>query len=115
VGIFVQGHLHAGEGISAPKNARTSPPRSVSIEPIRLLLRTLWRRVRGSVDRQRSIAAGNVDASGRIPHRDRYRRQQGGDPVEKRLDGAGTGQVEEDPILVLFDLYRHFEERENHG
>src|SRR5437879_1511643 len=78
VGRCVQGHLHAGECLAAPKNARTSPPRSVSIEPLGLLLRTLGRRVRGSVERQRSIAAGTVDASGRMPHRERDRRQPGG-------------------------------------
>jgi hypothetical protein len=67
------------------------------------------------VDRPRSLAAGNVDASGRVHQGERHRRQQGGDPVEERLAGAGTGQVEEDPSLGLFDLCCHFEERENHG
>jgi hypothetical protein len=35
----------------------------------------------GSVDRQWSIAAGNVDASGRIPHGERDCPHQGGDPL----------------------------------
>src|SRR6266571_2119609 len=35
--------------------------------------------------------------------------------VEQRFDGAGTRQVEEDTVLRLFDLRRHFEEGEDHG
>ena len=31
------------------------------------------------------------------------------------LTGQELGQVEEDPVLVLFDLGRHFEEGEDHG
>jgi hypothetical protein len=29
--------------------------------------------------------------------------------LEDRLHGTGTGQVEEHPALVLFDMRRHFE------
>jgi hypothetical protein len=35
--------------------------------------------------------------------------------VQQRFDGAGTREVEEDTVLVLFDLSRHFEEGEDHG
>ena len=38
-----------------------------------------------------------------------------GDTVQERFDGAGRRQVEENAVLVLFDLSRHFEEREDHG
>ena len=41
--------------------------------------------------------------------------QQGCHTGQQRFDGAGTRQVEEDTILVLFDLGRHFEEAEDHG
>ena len=40
-------------------------------------------------------------------------RQQGRHTVQQRFDGAGTREVEEDPVLVLFDLCCHFEEGEN--
>ena len=33
--------------------------------------------------------------------------------MQQRFDGAGTREVEEDPVLVLFDLCCHFEEGEN--
>ncbi len=39
-----------------------------------------------------------------------HERQQGCDTVQQRFDGAGTREVEEDPVLVLFDLGCHFEE-----
>ena len=45
---------------------------------------------------------------------DRDRRQPSGDTIEERLDRASTGEVEEDPIFVLLDLGRHFEEGESH-
>jgi len=41
--------------------------------------------------------------------------EQGRHPVQQRFDGAGTREVEEDTVLVLFDLGCHFEEREDHG
>jgi len=44
-----------------------------------------------------------------------HERQQGCDTVQQRFDGAGTREVEEDPVLVLFDLGRHFEEGADHG
>ena len=34
--------------------------------------------------------------------------------MSERLDRAGTGEVEADPILGLFDLRCHLEEGENH-
>ena len=40
--------------------------------------------------------------------------QQGGDTVSECLDRAKTGQIEEGPILVLFDLSCHFEGSEDH-
>ena len=70
--------------------------------------------MRVSVDLQRSIAAGDVGTSGRVPEGSRHRRQQSGDTGEERLDRAGTREVEEDAILVLFDLGRHLEEGEDH-
>ena len=42
-------------------------------------------------------------------------REQGSDPLQEPFDGAGRGQVEEDPVFVLLDLRRHFEERHNEG
>ena len=41
------------------------------------------------------------------------KREQGCHTVQQRFDGAGTREVEEDPVLVLFDLCCHFEEGEN--
>jgi hypothetical protein len=40
-------------------------------------------------------------------------RQQGRHTVQQRFDGAGTREVAEEPLLVLFDLCCHFEEGEN--
>ena len=66
------------------------------------------------MDLQQSSAPENVDASGRVDYRDRYCRQQVSDPGSKRLDRAGTGEVEENPILGLFDLHGYFKEDEHH-
>jgi hypothetical protein len=33
--------------------------------------------------------------------------------VQEGFDRAGTGQVEQDPVLGLFDLGRHFQEGQN--
>ena len=41
--------------------------------------------------------------------------QQGRYTVQQRLDGAGTREVEEDTVFVLFDLRRDFEEGQDHG
>src|SRR5215467_11507691 len=40
-------------------------------------------------------------------------RQQGRHTVQQRFNGAGTREVEEDAVFVLFDLSCHFEEGEN--
>src|SRR5262249_29011905 len=42
-------------------------------------------------------------------------RQQGRHTVQQRFDGAGTREVEENTVLVLFNLGRHFAEGEDHG
>jgi hypothetical protein len=41
--------------------------------------------------------------------------EQRGDPAPQRFDGARRRQVQENPVLVLLDLGRHFEEGEDHG
>ena len=51
--------------------------------------------------------------SRRVEARERDERQQGRHTVQQRFDGAGTREVEEDPILILFDLSCHFEEGEH--
>lgn len=35
--------------------------------------------------------------------------------MQERFDWAGRRQVEENPVFVLFDLGRHFEQREDNG
>ena len=35
--------------------------------------------------------------------------------MQEPFDGAGRGQVEEDPVFVLLDLRRHFEKHYNEG
>ena len=62
---------------------------------------------------QRSSAAGLVGASGRVQRGDGDGGEQSGDTGQERFDWAGRRQVEENPVLVLFDLSRHFEERED--
>jgi hypothetical protein len=106
----VQGHLHAREHVLA-SSKRTHLTLEEHFSRTYLAPSTgvvAWRA--GAVDRQQSIAAGHIDASGRIPHRERDHRQQGSHPAQERLDGTGTGQMEEDAILVLFDLRGNFEE-----
>jgi len=51
--------------------------------------------------------------SRRVDHGEWDERQQGRHPVQQRFDRAGTREVEEDTVLVLFDLCGHFEEGEN--
>jgi hypothetical protein len=41
--------------------------------------------------------------------------EQCGDPAQQRFDRARCRQVQENPVLVLFDLGCHFEEGEDHG
>ena len=55
------------------------------------------------------------EGSRRVQRGDGEGGEEGRDPVQERFDRAGRGQVEENAILVLFDLRRHFEEREDHG
>ena len=56
---------------------------------------------------------GTDGASSRIHDGDRDGREQRGDTGQERFDGTGRRQVEENPVFVLFDLRRHFEERED--
>ena len=72
--------------------------------------------------RTRSVEPGSslarqrlVDALGRIQGRNGDGGQQGRDTVQKGFHRAGTGQVGQEPVFVLFDLCRHFEEGHNHG
>ncbi len=51
--------------------------------------------------------------SRRVDAGERDERQQSRYTVQQRFDGAGPREVEEDPVLVLFDLSCHFEEGEN--
>ena len=48
--------------------------------------------------------------SGGVPHRERHHIQQGGDTMQERLHGAGMRQMEEDAVLVLFDLRGNLEQ-----
>ena len=52
---------------------------------------------------------------GSIQGGERDGREQRRHPVQQRFDGARRRQVEENPVLVLFDLGRHFEQREDNG
>ena len=54
-------------------------------------------------------------ASGRMQDGHWDEREQGSDPLQEPFDGAERAQVEEDPVFVLLDLRRHFEERHNEG
>ena len=49
-------------------------------------------------------------SSGRVPHWEGDRIQQGGDTMQERFNRAGPRQMEEDAIFVLFDLGGNFEE-----
>jgi hypothetical protein len=40
---------------------------------------------------------------------------QGRDTVQEGLHRAGTGQGEQEPVFVLFDLCRHFAAGHHHG
>ena len=53
--------------------------------------------------------------SRRVEHGEGDESQQGRHTVQQRFDGAGTREVEEDTVLVLFDLRRDFEEGQDHG
>jgi hypothetical protein len=55
------------------------------------------------------------EGSGRVQRGDGDGGEEGRDTVQERFDRAGRGQVKENPVLVLFDLRRHFEERQDHG
>jgi hypothetical protein len=41
--------------------------------------------------------------------------QQHRHPVQQRFDGARRGQMQEHPVLVLFDVGRHFEQGQDDG
>jgi hypothetical protein len=41
--------------------------------------------------------------------------EQRGDPTQQRFDRARCREVQENPVLVLLDVRRHFEQREDHG
>ena len=48
--------------------------------------------------------------SGGVPHREGHHIQEGGDTMQERLHWAGVRQMEEDTVLVLFDLRGDLEE-----
>ena len=56
---------------------------------------------------------GREPASRRVPRGERDKIQQGRHTVQEPLHGAGTREVQEDTVLVLFDLRCHFEEGED--
>jgi hypothetical protein len=56
-----------------------------------------------------------LEQLGCVQHGGRSVRKQRRDALEQHLDGARAGEVEEDAILVLFDVGRYFEEREDQG
>jgi hypothetical protein len=71
---------------------------------------------------QRGVTAGEAVSSGqgtppsrRVAHRHWHSTQQRGHPLEERFDGAGTGQMKEKALLVLFDLRGDFEEGQDNG
>ena len=74
---------------------------------------TPLQRVMGTWDGQGLSTWARQATSRRVDARERDERQQGRHTVQQRFDGAGTREVEEDPVLVLFDLSCHFEESEN--
>jgi hypothetical protein len=55
------------------------------------------------------------EGSGRVQRGDGDGGEEGRDTGQERFDRAGRGQVEEKPVLVLFALRRHVQEREAHG
>ena len=101
----LQAHRHGEEGRMAPRNRRTISLQgcldtSAARHGYRGMGSGLSTWVRSATSRR--VDAGEWDE-----------RQQGRDTVQQRFDGAGTRKVEEDPVLVLFDLSCHFEEGEN--
>ena len=60
---------------------------------------------------RRRVQSEPNGASGRVQRGDGDGEEQGGDTMQERFDRAGRRQVEENPVLVLFDLGRHFEQR----
>ncbi len=58
---------------------------------------------------------GRQVTSRRVDHGEGDESQQGRHTVQQRFDGAGTREVEEDTVLVLFDLRRDFAEGQDHG
>ena len=105
-----------GQRGSAPENARTTPPQ----EPFDIPYALSCADVEASSARGRETGSSRSrlvtdGASRRVHHGQRDKRQPGRDTVQERFDRAGTREVEPDTILVLFDLGRHFEEREDHG
>ena len=53
--------------------------------------------------------------SGGVQGGDRDGGKQRRHPAQQHFDGARCRQVQENPILVLFDLGRHFEQDEDYG
>ncbi len=101
---------------AASENARTTSPQGRFALPYPLPCDDIGAssaRIRGpGSSLSRLVTDG---ASGRVQRGDRDGREQGGDTVQERFDRAGRREVEEKAVLVLFDLGRHFEEREDQG
>ena len=56
-----------------------------------------------------------AEGSGRVQHGDGDGAEEGRDTGQECVDRAGRGEVEENPVLVLFELSCHFTAREDHG
>ena len=70
----------------------------------------------GASGKDRSLSTrGRQAISRRVDRGEWDEREQGRHTVQQRFDGAGTREVEENTVLVLFNLGRHFEEGEDHG
>src|SRR4029453_7508670 len=68
---------------------------------------------KGHGTKNRCSEPGTDGASGRVQRGDGDGGEQSDDTGQERFDWAGRRQVEENPVLVLFDLSCYFEEREN--
>src|SRR2546423_6589661 len=94
--ILLQAHRRGGEGREVPRNGRTiSLQRCLDTSAVR----------HGSRGRGSGLSTWVRQAtSRRVDAGERDERQQSRHTVQQRFDGAGTREVEEDPVLVLFDL-----------
>ena len=103
-----------GQGCTAPANARTTPHkgRFDLLYPVPCDDIDVSQARPGELGRSYSRPVTN-GVSGRVQRGDGDDGEQRGDTTQERFDWTGRRQVEENPVLVLCDLRRHFEECED--